>query len=321
MNRKVASWLKTQFQRHSQSRSKISSAERNLSEILLQASAAINASKAARNTYKYLWDSEVRVFSQWGEDGILDYLFDITDISKPRILEFGAGNFTECNSRFTAEYRNASAYLVDMRDDLVEHTKQLEIYWRNSIFPNQDFITPESAQQHLQKARQHMGGVDVISLDIDGNDYWVLEALDLSEVSIVVCEYNPIYGATGSYTVKRDDNFDRTKAHFSWLHYGMSLKAAIDLLSNQGLVFIGSNRVGNNAFFLKDSHLKHIPFPIPNHQKLDSFVDWRVRESRDENGCLSYLSLQEAREILCDLEVINLQTEKTIKIISILEKD
>jgi hypothetical protein len=137
----------------------------------------------------------------------------------------------------------------------------------------------------------------------------------------VVCEYNPIYGATGSYTVKRDDNFDRTKAHFSWLHYGMSLKAAIDLLSNQGLVFIGSNRVGNNAFFLKDSHLKHIPFPIPNHQKLDSFVDWRVRESRDENGCLSYLSLQEAREILCDLEVINLQTEKTIKIISILEKD
>jgi hypothetical protein len=124
--------------------------ETGLVQYLLQANAAINASKAARNTYRYLWDAEVRVFSQWGEDGILDYLFDITDISKPRILEFGAGNFTECNSRFAAEFRNASAYLVDMRDDLVENAKQLDVYWRNAIFPNQDFITPKSAQKHLR---------------------------------------------------------------------------------------------------------------------------------------------------------------------------
>ena len=286
----------------------------NLEQKLLSASAAINASKSARNTYKYLWDSEVRVFSQWGEDGILDYLFDIADISKPRILEFGSGNFKECNSRFAAEFRNASAYLVDMRHDLVEHTKQLDIYWRNSIFPNQDFITPDSAQQHLQNARQQMGGVDVISLDIDGNDYWILEALDLSGVSIVVCEYNPIYGATGSYTVKRDDNFDRTKAHFSWLHYGMSLKAAIEIMVKQDLVFIGSNRVGNNAFFIRTEFLNRLPFSIPNSKMLEPFVDWRIRESRNEEGKLDYQNLTQGRMEIGDCILIDLEEKKEIKV-------
>ena len=291
-------------------RSKIS--DNNLKQKMLAASAAINASKASRNTYENLWDSEVRVFSQWGEDGILDYLFDVAGISKPRILEFGAGNFTECNSRFAAEYRNASAYLVDMRADLVENTKELDIYWRNSIFPIQDFITPESAKTHLLNAKEKMGGVDVISLDIDGNDYWVLQELDLSNVSIVVCEYNPIYGSTGSYSIVRDDNFDRTKAHFNWLHYGMSLQAAIALMARQNLVFIGSNRVGNNAFFIRTEFLNKLPFSIPNLDALEPFVDWRVRESRDTSNRLNYLQVTEGKKAIGDCEILNLETNKIV---------
>lgn len=95
---------------------------------LLMATSAMNASKAARSTFKNLWDAEVRVFSQWGEDGILNYLFDIAGIVKPRIIEFGAGNFTECNSRFAAEYRNASIYAVDIRGDLIATSRSLEIF-------------------------------------------------------------------------------------------------------------------------------------------------------------------------------------------------
>ena len=201
-----------------------------------------------------------------------------------------------------------------MRDDLVEHTKQLDIYWRNSIFPIQDFITPESAQKHLQDARQKMGGIDVISLDIDGNDYWVLKALDLSGVSIVVCEYNPIYGATGSYTVNREDNFDRTKAHFSWLHYGMSLKAAIEIIGKQDLVFVGTNRAGNNAFFLRTEFLNKLPFSIPNLENLEPFVDWRIRESRDENKKLNYQDLIQGRMEIGDCLVIDLNEMKEIRV-------
>lgn len=135
-----------------------------------------------------------------------------------------------------------------------------------------------------------MGYVDLLSLDIDGNDYWVLENLDFSGISIVVCEYNPIYGSKGAYTVARNDQFDRTSEHSSWLHYGMSLMAAITLMKNNGLIFVGSNRAGNNAFFIQEHLVQGLTIEIPNLQNLEIFVDWRVRESRDKDGNLNYLS-------------------------------
>lgn len=278
---------------------------------MLAASSAINASKAARGSYEYLWDAEVKVFSQWGEDGILDYLFDLIGAIKPRIIEFGAGDFTECNSRFAAEHRNASVYAVDMREDLVQKVKNLDVFWRNTIFPVCDFITPETAKKHQEIAEYEFGGIDLISLDIDGNDYWVLQSLDFSNVQIVVCEYNPLYGSNTACTVERNDYFDRTKEHFSWLHYGMSLRAAIDLLSLSELTFIGTNRAGNNAFFIKQQFVKSLNFKLPNIDELQEFVDWRVRESRDINGSLSYLSKLDAIKAIADCKLINVTTSET----------
>lgn len=281
---------------------------------MLSASSAISASKAARSTYRYLWDAEVRVFSQWGEDGILDYLFDLASLHKPRILEFGAGNFTECNSRFAAEYRNASVYAVDMRDDLILEVQSLDIYWRNSIFPVRDFITPESANEHQRLAQQKLGGIDCISIDIDGNDYWVLQSLDLSNVQIIVCEYNPLYGADLACTVPENNFFDRTKEHFSWLHYGMSLRAAINLLSNIDFIFVGSNRAGNNAFFIKKNFVDLLSFELPDIGHLEDFVDWRVRESRDAHGNLSYLSKEDAITIISDCQLVNIATLESLQV-------
>jgi hypothetical protein len=288
--------------------------QNELASKLLGASSAINASKAARSTYRYLWDAEVRVFSQWGEDGILEYLFDLVGLHKPKIVEFGAGNFSECNSRFAAEYRNASVYAVDMREDLVQEVQSLDIYWRNSIYPVCDFITSDSAKMHQRLAEQKLGGIDCISIDIDGNDYWVLQSLNLSNVQVVVCEYNPLYGSNLACTVEKKDFFDRTKEHFSWLHYGMSLRAAIDLLSLSDFIFVGSNRAGNNAFFIKKNYVDLLSFDLPDIRHLKDFVDWRVRESRDEHGNLSYLTKEEAISIISDCRLVNLATLESAQV-------
>ena len=288
--------------------------QNELASKLLGASSAINASKAARSTYRYLWDAEVRVFSQWGEDGILEYLFDLVGLHKPKIVEFGAGNFSECNSRFAAEYRNASVYAVDMREDLVQEVQSLDIYWRNSIYPVCDFITPDSAKMHQRLAEQKLGGIDCISIDIDGNDYWVLQSLNLSNVQVVVCEYNPLYGANLACTIEKNDFFDRTKEHFSWLHYGMSLRAAIDLLGISDFVFVGSNRAGNNAFFIKKNYADLLSFDLPDICQLRDFVDWRIRESRDEHGNLSYLTKEEAISIISDCKLVNIATLESAQV-------
>jgi len=212
---------------------------------------AILASRANSETFKNLWDAEVKVYSQWGEDGILDYLCEQIGLSKPKVLEIGAGNFTECNSRFLAENRNASVFAVDGRADLIPSIESNSLRWKSHIFGYRTWVTPENVNEILDKAGQAIGTPDVFSLDLDGNDYWILQAANLDSVSVVVVEYNPLFGHNMAVTVARDDSFDRTSKHYSWLYYGASLKAFVDLLRTKGFEFVGTNRVGNNAFFVK----------------------------------------------------------------------
>ena len=275
---------------------------------------AIICAKSARGTYRHLWDSEVKVFSQWGEDGILDYLFDISGITKPKIIEFGVGNFDECNSRFAAEHRNASVYAIDMRTDLKSNISQLDVNWKNEIFPVEDFITPESAKKHFNEAIGLFGKINLLSIDIDGNDYWILDALDLSNVDILVCEYNPIYGPKAAVTIPRKDDFDRSKAHYSWLYYGMSLMAAINVMERNGLIFVGSNRVGNNAFFVNSLIAKNINFDLPKKEALEIYTDWRIRESRNQSGTLSYLFGKERFRAISECKVLNLETNSILSV-------
>ena len=281
---------------------------------LLWGQQAIIASRSLYPNLKKLHDAEVKVFSQWGEDGILDYLFTKLEISKPKMVEFGVGVFDECNSRFTAEFRNASVYMVDLNNDLTTSVLNTEIYWKNQLFPVIDHITPNNALNHLKTAKNLMGGVDMLSLDIDGNDYWVLKALDLEAVSIVICEYNPIYGGEIECTIERNDEFDRVQAHYSWLHYGMSLKAALSLMRNKGFIFIGSNRAGNNAFFLKKELIHLLGITLPDENNLNDFIDWRVRESRDINGNLNYKNLQDSRKEIANCTVLDLQNSEVIRV-------
>ena len=91
--------------------------------------------------------------------------------------------------------------------------------------------------------------LDVFSLDIDGVDYWILEKMPQNFSKIAVLEYNPLFGAELEITVPNIDNFDRTQYHYSNLCFGMSLKAAINLMDKKNFYFVGTNLFRNNAFF------------------------------------------------------------------------
>ena len=133
-------------------------------------------------------------------------------------------------------------------------------------------------------------------------------------MQIVVCEYNPLYGADLACTIAKNDFFDRTKEHFSWLHYGMSLRAAINLLGINDFIFVGSNRAGNNAFFIKKNYAERLSFDLPDKGHLEDFVDWRVRESRDAEGNLSYLTREEAISIISDCQLVSTTTLESVQV-------
>jgi len=265
---------------------------------------AMIVQRSSSNSPANLWDMEFKVYSQWGEDGILSYLCDELEISKPRMIEFGAGNFTECNSRFLAEYRNASVVLVDARQDLLHSVSNTDLNWRTSIHGISDWITPNNINQLARHSKELIGDIDVVSLDLDGNDYWVAEALNFEGTRIVVIEYNPIFGGARSVTVPRDDMFDRTAAHFSNLYYGASLMAFIRLFGRKGFDFVGTNRVGNNAFFVAKKYTNQINLVIPDVSDLTAYVDWRVRESRNEKGELTLLSKVEGARLISHLPLV-----------------
>ena len=285
---------------------------------ILVATGAIASMRSRYANITNLWDTEIRVFSQWGEDGILTYLLDSLEIWKPKIIEIGAGNFEECNSRFQAEFRNASVYAVDSRSDLKPHVESLEIYWRNTIFPINDHVTPDNVNSHLNVARHNLGGLDVFSLDVDGNDFWILQSANLEGISIVVCEYNPVFGDSSSITVPRDDYFSREDKHYSYLYYGMSLRACIELLSSKGYVFCGANLAGNNAFFIESNLIDRIKLVIPDPSNLSKFIDWRVRESRNEIGEMSYLTGNEQKKLIGNLKVYDLKKSSLVSLSAVI---
>jgi hypothetical protein len=282
---------------------------RMLEQQMRQGMPAILAQKAARPGFRRLWDADVSVFSQWGEDGILDYLCDFLGLGRPSVVEFGAADFQECNSRFLAEYRNANVLAVDGRTDLVPSVNSLQIGWRTTVLPVQAWITPENANGLLDQAREAFGGLDIVSLDIDGNDFWVAQSLDLAGVSVVVVEYQPLFGGRATVTIPRDDSFNRTKAHYSNLYYGASLRAFIELFGRSGFRLVGTNRPVNNAFFVREDRLDGFPLELPDPgSDLRDYVDFRIRESRDHSGALSFLSGSKRTDAIADMPLVDTLT-------------
>lgn len=255
-----------------------------------------------------LWDAEFKVYSQWGEDGILNYLCEKLGLSKPKMIELGAGNFEECNSRFLAEYRHASVAPVDARSDLHSSVQNLDINWKTTIVPQVTWITPDNVNELIKSSAKALGGIDILSLDIDGNDYWVADSLDTSNFQIIIVEYNPIFGHERSVTVPRNDSFDRTSAHYSNLYYGASLRSFINLFDSKNFTFVGTNRVGNNAFFVPDTKINNLDLQIPRTDDLSKFTDWRVRESRSTEGQLTFLNCREGADLIKELQLIELKS-------------
>jgi hypothetical protein len=270
------------------------------------------ASRAASPHFKNLWDAEVKVYSQWGEDGILDFLVSKLGISKPKVLEVGAGNFNECNSRFLAENLNASVVAIDGRKDLLKSIDTSELKWKSHILGIETWVTPENINALITQGSQFMQGIDVFSLDLDGNDYWIIEKAELSNIKVVVVEYNPLFGRKFEVTVPRDDAFDRTVKHESWLYYGASLLAFVGVLKRKGFTFVGTNRVGNNAFFIASDNASLIPFkPDPTESV---YYDWRIRESRGPSGELSFLSGSARQSVMGNLQLVDLVKNELVSV-------
>ena len=202
-----------------------------------------------KNRIKMLSEVEWSAFSQWGEDGIIDWLVERLPDIPDTFIEFGVGDYRESNTRMLLQLRNWKGLVLDGSQENIDSIKNQNIFWRHTLIAERAFIDRENINDLFSRAG-FGGEIGLLSIDIDGNDYWVWEAIDIVKPVVVVCEYNAVFGDIYKLTVPYRNNFQRTKAHFSNLYFGASLPALIDLAQRKGYVFAGTNSNGCNAFFI-----------------------------------------------------------------------
>ena len=248
-----------------------------------------------------LSDNEYRVFSQWGEDGIIQFLLKHIEIERKIFVEFGVEDYREANTRFLLKNNNWSGLVIDgSGDNLNRLRSQLQTYWMYNLKAVEAFITKDNINEIL-KDNGIIGEIGLLSIDIDGNDYWVWQAIDVINPVIVIVEYNHRFGSDIAVTIPYDENFVRSKAHYSWIYFGASLKALCLLAKRKGYVFVGCNSNGVNAFFIrKDAK----PDNIREVSAEEGYVQGQLCEVHDKNGELSKMSLEEERLLVMSLPLV-----------------
>jgi hypothetical protein len=245
--------------------------------------------------------AEFQVFSQWGEDGILQHLLRHVPVSKKIFVEFGVENYKESNTRFLLTNDNWSGLVMDGSLDNIEYIRHDSIYWRHNLKASHAFITRENIDD-LLRSNGITGEIGLLSVDIDGNDYWVWKAIEVIVPSIVVVEYNSRFGPEKAVTIPYRADFNRSAAPGAGIHYGASLAALTSIGRKKGYALVGGNSVGSNAFFVKRD-LK--PESLPELSPSQVFVRSQFRETRGKNGELLFLDESEEDAILRDLPLVD----------------
>ena len=265
-----------------------------------QAIGRIEARQLCAQAPARLQDYEFQVFSQWGEDGIVQHLVEAVPVERKLFIEFGVEDYTEANTRFLLTNNGWAGLVIDGSRENVQRIVSDPLYWRSNLKAVQAFVTRENINDLLRQ-NGLSGEIGLLSVDIDGNDYWVWEAIEVVRPAIVISEYNWRFGAERRVTVPYDPVFVRGRAHHSMVYYGASLAALEALGMRKGFDLVGCSSGGNNAFFVRRD-LR--PADVPAMSAREAFVAGSFREARLPSGELAHLQPSEEIALLANLPLV-----------------
>lgn len=268
---------------------------------------AIESKVVQKSSYADLRDAEFTVFSQRGEDGIIQYLVSHIAVPARTFVEIGVDDYRESNTRFLLRKDNWRGLIVNAGSSHERFLAGSKLRWKHRIDSVSAFVTAENVNSLIAGAG-FSGELGLLSIDLDGNDYWVFDSIDVVRPGIVVAEYNSIFGPDRSVTVPYDPAFVRTKAHWSALYFGASLPALCEVAARKGFQFVGSNSAGVNAFFVR----RDLSAGLPDLTAKDGWVESAHRESRDRRGRMTYVDSHADRlRLIAGLPLLDLSDGAT----------
>jgi hypothetical protein len=252
-------------------------------------------------------DYEFKIFSQWGDDGIIQYLIKHIHIENEIFIEFGVEDYMESNTRFLMMNNNWKGFVMDGSEENMHRLKNKPWYWKYSLINKAIFINNENINQLLSMTG--FENIGILHIDIDGNDLHILQIIDITRInpSIIIMEYNAVFGDERAISVPYNKDFIRTTKHYSNLYSGASLAGLNYIANKKGYALIGCNLAGNNAYFVRKDLLNE---EIKEKSVKEAYKVSKFRESRNKDYTLSYLDGNERYEIIKELEVINVITNE-----------
>lgn len=206
----------------------------------------------------------LKVFSQSDEDGIISEIFRRIGVTNRVFVEFGVGNGLE-NNTAALLYQGWSGLWIEGSQEFCDEIRTAfgTVIESKSLSLVNEFVTPENINTLISmniKDRE----IDLLSVDIDGNDAHVLSQIKCVSPRVLVVEYNAKFGPTISYCMAYDVNYQWRKTD----RFGASLKYFETILAQQGYCCVGCNVVGTNAFFVRHDLVGELfasPFTAEEH--------------------------------------------------------
>ena len=189
---------------------------------------------------------------------------------------------------------------MDGSKEFMESVKNSWYFWKHDLKTKGVFITRENIND-LICSRGFDPEVGILSIDIDGNDYWIWESITTVIPAIVIVEVNPIFGSEAAIATPYKADFNRTVAHYSNLYGGMSLNAAAYLAHKKGYKLVCMDSMGHNAFFVRNDLMGN----LKEVSVRDAYRPLSFRESRGEDGRLTYLEPDQGLELIKDCPVVD----------------
>jgi hypothetical protein len=214
---------------------------------------------------KRLLKSGYRVYSQSDEDGILHEIFRRIGTKTRLFVEIGSGDGFENNSVFLLMQGWQGVWVEAAARKVATAEKSTGNFIKSSALRiEQRTVNAENIDELMARMVPDRE-VDLLSVDIDGNDFYILEAIRSISPRVVICEYNAKFPPHVPWVMEynQNHNWDGTD------YFGASLKALEKLLAAKGYSLVGCNLLGCNAFFVRNDLVADgafcSPYTAENH--------------------------------------------------------
>lgn len=196
-----------------------------------------------------------KVFSQFEEDGLLLYLFSLIGEGRKTFIEIGANDGINSNCSNLAVHFGWSGLFFEGDPELIRRGRKFYSKIPTPYHPKpryvQAIITRENINE-LVTANSLEGDIELLSIDIDGNDYWIWDALEVVKPKVVIVETHTEFG-TNDLVVPYDPDYMYPGKHP--IYHGASVIAMNKLAERKGYRLVGASDLGINQIFLRNDLL------------------------------------------------------------------